>query len=450
MAKRAVKQSARTLTRRRLLAAAGAGIAGAAATRLVAPWEAHAAPAQIRGSSLRILVWSHFVPAYDTAFDKYANDWGVENAVTVRVDHIPIDQLPARIASELAAGAGHDIVQHHTQILVYQYHQQLVDLSDIANKIGAAAGGWIPMAKQVAQVNGTWYLLPEFYIAQPMLWRTDLFKEYGLKEPSTWDAARIAGRTGKGKTPKHDTGIQISHCNDSNHDWRAIFYAFGVKETDPSGKEIQWDSKALREAMRFGKALYDECMTPQVLSWDNVSDNRYLGSGVAIWIHDAISAFRSIQNVNPDLYKNIQVAGPWVEPRGPAGHPTPVVDPVAMGIWKFSRNQAAAKAFLEKYIADVKFSMVQSKGYNMPMLQGWYKKPMPVLGTDPTVGYLQEMGKYALINGYPGPFTAAAAEVLATFVVPDMMTRYVQSNDLEGSIKWGMGQIKSIYAKYKS
>jgi hypothetical protein len=39
--------------------------------------------------------------------------------------------------------------------------------------------------------------------------------------------------------------------------------------------------------------------------------------------------------------------------------------------------------------------------------------------------------------------------VFATFVVPDMMTRYVQSNDLEGSIKWGMGQIKSIYAKYK-
>jgi multiple sugar transport system substrate-binding protein len=131
------------------------------------------------------------------------------------------------------------------------------------------------------------------------------------------------------------------------------------------------------------------------------------------------------------------------------GTPTPVVDPVAMGIWKFSKNQAAAKAFLEKYIADVKFSATESKGYNMPMLNKWYTKPMVVLGSDPTVTYLQDLGKYALINGYPGPFTAAAAEVLSTFVVPDMMTRYVQSNDLEGSIKWGLGQIKSIYAKYK-
>jgi len=449
MAKRIVKQSARTLTRRGLLTAAGAGIAGAAASRLVAPWQAGAAPAQIRGSSLRILVWSHFIPAYDTAFDKYANDWGVENAVTVRVDHIPIDQLPARIAPEPAAGAGHDVVQHHTQILVHQYYRQLVDMSDIVDRLGKAGGGFIPMAKQVAQVNGTWYLVPEFYIAQPMLWRTDLFQEYNLKEPSTWDAARVAGRVGKSKSPKHDTGIQISHCNDSNHDWRAIFYAFGVKETDPSGKELQWDSKELREAMRFGKALYDECMTPQVLSWDNVSDNRYLGSGVAIWIHDAISAFRSIQNVNPDLYKKIQVAGPWIEPKGTVSRPTPVVDPTALGVWKFSKNQAAAKAFIEKYCGDVKFSLTESKGYNMPMLQKWYTKPMVVLGSDPTVGYLQDLGKYALINGYPGPFTAAAAEVLSTFVVPDMMTRYVQSNDLEGSIKWGMGQIKSVYAKYK-
>src|SRR5215472_7944147 len=153
MAKRAVKRLARTMTRRSLLTAAGAGIAGAAASRLIAPWKAGAAPAQIRGSSLRILVWSHFIPAYDTAFDKYANDWGVENAVTVRVDHIPIDQLPARIASELAAGAGHDVVQHHTQILVQQYHQQLVDVSDIVDRLGKAAGGWIPMAPQVATVN---------------------------------------------------------------------------------------------------------------------------------------------------------------------------------------------------------------------------------------------------------------------------------------------------------
>jgi multiple sugar transport system substrate-binding protein len=449
MAKRAVEQSGRALTRRGLLTAAGAGVAGAAASRLVAPWKAGAAPAMIRGSSLRIMTWSHFVPAYDTAFDRYANDWGVENAVTVRVDHVPIDQLPARIASELAAGAGHDIFQMNGQIQTTLYWKNLVNVSDICDKLGAAAGGWIEMGKQVGFTQGAWYAMPEFYIPQPMLWRGDLFQQYGLKPPSTWDAARVAGRTGAGKSPKHDTGIQISHCNDSNHDWRAVFYAFGVKETDPSGKEVTWDSKELRDAMRFGRALYEEAMTPQVLSWDNVSDNRYLDSGVAIWIHDAISALRSIQDSNPDLYAKVNVSGSWIEPMG-SHMRAPVVDPTTLSIWKFSKNQAAARAFLEKYGADVKFSLTASKGYNMPYLKAWYKKPMPALGSDPKVTYIQDWGSAALWAGYPGPLTAPAAEVLATFVVPDMMARYVQSKDLEASIKWGMGQIKSIYAKYKS
>ncbi len=450
-------QSARSksaqITRRQFLKAAGVGAAGAAALTLVAPWEAGVAPAQIKGSSLRILVWSHFIPAYDAAFDKYAADWGEQNGVTVRVDHIPHLTLPARIASELAAGAGHDIVQHHTNILVSLYYKHLVDVSDIANRLGKAGGGWIPMAPHVATVNGHWYLIPEFYIAQPVLWRTDLFKEYGLKEPDTWENFRVAGRVGKSKKASdgqvHPTGIQISHCNDSNHDWRAIFYAFGVKESDPTGREPLWDSKALREAMRFGKAMYDEAMTPAVLSWDDVSDNRYLGSGVAILIHDAISAFRSIQGTNPKLYDSIQVSGPWLEPKGSVMR-APVSDPTAFGIWKFSKNQAAAKAFMEQYLGDVKFMLTASKGYNMPMLQKWYTPPMPVLGSDPTVQYLQSWGKVTLISGYPGPFTAAAAEVLSTFVVPDMMARYVTSNNLEGSIKWGLGQIRNIYAKYKA
>ncbi len=446
MAQQAKDGCGRRLTRRQFLTAAGAGAAGAAALKL-APWEAGAAPAQIRGTSLRILTWSHFVPAYDTAFDKYAADWGQKNGVTVRVDHIPIDQLPARIASELAAGAGHDIFQMNGQIQTTLYYKNMVDVSDICDRLGKQGGGWIPMAKNVAVVGGHWYALPEFYIPQPVLWRTDLFKEYGLKVPSTWDDLRAAAKVGKPKS--HAAGMAISHCNDANHNWRAVFYAFGVKEADPTGKEPAWDSKELREAMRWSKALWSEGMTSEVFSWDNVSDNRYLDSGVAIWIHDAISAIRSIQDSNPTLYNNVNIAIDGLEPRGPAGR-FAVVDPTILGIWKFSKNQAAAKAFLEEYGGDVKFSLVESKGYNMPYLKKWYTKPMPSLGDDPKVKLLQDWDKVAYVFGYPGPATAAASEVLSTFVLPDMLARYCRGEDLESAIKWGMGQIKSIYATYKS
>ena len=51
-----------TVSRRRFLGATGAGIAGASLVDMLA---ARRAPAQLRGTSLRMLKWSHFVPAYD-------------------------------------------------------------------------------------------------------------------------------------------------------------------------------------------------------------------------------------------------------------------------------------------------------------------------------------------------------------------------------------------------
>jgi multiple sugar transport system substrate-binding protein len=447
MARKITGTSSGRISRRRLLAAAGVGVAGAAALKLTAPWEVGVAPAQIKGTTLRILTWSHFVPAYDTAFDKYAVDWGKANGVDVRVDHIPIDQLPARIASELAAGAGHDIFQMNGILQTTLYYNHMVDVSDICDKLGKAGGGWLPMATNVATVNGNWYAVPEFYIPQPIMWRQDLWTEFNLPSPVSWDNLRTAARIGK--SHGHPSGFAISHCNDSNHNWRAVFYAFGVEETDPTGKELRWDSKALRDAMKFSRALWVEGMTTEVFSWDNVSDNRYLDSGVAVYIHDALSSLFSVEDSNPKLFASINAGVPGAEPKGPV-RSAAVVDPTILGIWSFSQSQAGAKAFLEQYGTDVKFSLEASKGYNMPYQKAWYKKPMPGLATHlPKLGLIQDWHKVALVFGYPGPATAPAAEVLSTFVVPDMVARYCHNNDLEGSIKWGLDQIKGIYAKYK-
>src|SRR2546425_13095900 len=95
------------VNRRDFLRKAGLGAAGASVATMLATRQA---PAQIRGTSLRVLQWSHFVPAYDVWFDKFTKEWGDKNGVRVRVDRIPHLELPARIAAEFAAGAGHDMI----------------------------------------------------------------------------------------------------------------------------------------------------------------------------------------------------------------------------------------------------------------------------------------------------------------------------------------------------
>jgi len=276
-----------TLDRRSFLKTTGAVVAGATLGDMLL---ARQAPAQIKGTSLRMLIWSHYVPAYDVWFDKFCKEWGDKNGVKLRVDHIPHLELPARYAAEFAAGAGHDLIYYAGQILTGQYYRNLVDLSDVAEGLGKKYGGWLDAAKSAAQVGGAWYAVPDYFISIPVLWRKDLFASVGMGEPKTWDDLRKAG--GALKAKGHPTGMQFSHCNDANHNWRALMYCYGVKETDPSGQNVTLDSKEMREALKMGKALYDEGMTPEVFSWDDASDNRFLASGVASWIHDAISAYQ--------------------------------------------------------------------------------------------------------------------------------------------------------------
>src|SRR5205823_1787089 len=132
--------------------------------------------------------------------------------------------------------------------------------------------------------------------------------------PNTWELARVAARTMKPKG--HPTGIQFSQCADANLNWRSVLFSFGGAELDPSGENILIDSKETREALRFAKALFDEGMTPEVFSWDDASDNRFLASGVGCWIHDAISAYRTTEDTNPDVFKNTYIG---MEPAGPGG-----------------------------------------------------------------------------------------------------------------------------------
>jgi multiple sugar transport system substrate-binding protein len=403
------------------------------------------APAQLKGTSLRMLKWSHFVPAYDVWFDDFAKKWGEANGVRVRVDHIPHLELPARYADEFAAGAGHDLIYFVGQILTGQYYRHLVDLSDIAEGLAKKYGGWMESSKSGAQVKGVWHGVPDFYIAIPVLWRKDLFNSVGLDEPKTWEDLRKAARLLKPKG--HPTGMQFSHCNDANHNWRALLYCFGAKETDPSGEHILIDSKETREALRFAKAVYDEGMTPEVFSWDDASDNRFLASGVASWIHDAISAFRTTQDTNPQVFEHTYCVP---EVAGPTGLKWNVGEPNVWAIWKFSKNIPAAKEFILHITDNQKEAMGASRGYNMPFLRDHYKKPMPGLGNDPKLTVLQEQDKITAFFGFPGPMSPPAQEVVTTFVIPDMFTRVARGAPIEDAMKWGAGEIRRIYAKHKA
>src|SRR2546425_13042262 len=86
----------------------------------------------------------------------------------------------SRLAAESAAGSGHDLIYFVGTILTGLYYRNLVDVGDIAERIGTRWGGWLPAAIPVAVVEGRWHAVPDFYILAPLLWRKDLFDQNNL------------------------------------------------------------------------------------------------------------------------------------------------------------------------------------------------------------------------------------------------------------------------------
>ena len=417
---------------------------GTAAAAAAAP-TAWVRPAWAQQKEVRVLTWSHFVPAYDKWFDAFAEEWGTKNKVKVIIDHVPHLQIPAKIAAEIATQSGHDIVQlvgSGTE----KWASALLDVQDTADRIAKKHGGWTPLADNYCKVaaDNKFHSIPDFFIDFPGLYRKDLWTEIGMPNgPDSWEDLHKGGSQLKKKG--FPVGIGLAHHDDSRASWRAIMWSFGGAEVAKDGKTITYNSKEVREALKFNKALFKDAMTPEVLAWDDASNNRFLASGRGSWIHNPISALRSIEGQNKDLAEKV-----WVQlsPKGPAARRS-FANCRAYGVTKFSKNADGAKAFLEG-LADVyRDGFRASTGYNMPFLKNYAKPPLPIISESPKLKPLEQDAEYHFATGYPGPLTIPADEVYQQFVMVDALAQFCTDKlDLEATVKWGEDRIKAIYAKF--
>ena len=285
------------VTRRRFLKETGLTLAAAtAAPAISAPFVSRALADT---KSLSIVQWSHFVPDYDKWFDNFAKDWGEKNKISVTVDHIPVQNVAARAAAEASAGSGHDLFGWNGSGGAHLYRKFLVDVTSLVEATEKKYGKVSTIGRQIGynQDDKTWSAFPDFYINFPAMYRKSMWDEIGMK-PDTWDNVRIGGA--KLKAKGHPVGISLGHSNDPNTTWRGLLWSFGGALQDEAGKKIVLDSKETIEAVKFVAALYKEAMTPEVLSWDDSSNNRYLASGIGSMIINPISAYRTFQKSNPE------------------------------------------------------------------------------------------------------------------------------------------------------
>lgn len=447
------------ITRRRFLGSAAMVAAGAAAAACAPPGTSSGGggPAVAQtNKELKILTWNHFIPQFDQWFDPWVQDWATKEKITVTVDHINLADLPAREAAEVAAQAGHDLVQSIGQPSTYLYENNLVDVGDVVSYATSKLGPLDPASNKIGKINGVWRAWPDFFIDQPLIVRTDLVQQVG-EDPASIKGWQDMLRVGKKlKAIGKPGGIGISHCNDSNHSLRSIMWALGASEVAADGKTVTVDSAQMRDYLTFMQEFYHGALYEDVFAWQDVSDNQWLDSGNGGFIHDAISSLNSVKGKTiggVDIFANSQIYPPMQSTAHPGGLDMP--DYCAYWIWKWSPNQDNAKKFLRYYIDNYLQTFQESRDYNSPTHFQFFDKGIytgSAAGGQYWDAKFQPLGEWKgdkiATWGYPGPPTAQANQVLAQYIIPDMVqtaVRGTSSSEVENAIKFGVSQLKNIY-----
>ncbi len=452
------------ITRRGMMKATSAalalGLSPAAAMRIEAMAQESTPTANIAGTSLRILQWSHFVPAYDTWFDAFAQAWGEANDVEVTVDHINTADVPATIAAEISAGEGHDLVEHISSLA--QYENSMLDMSDVIAESTARHGEQLAMtaANTFNPTSGKFYAYCHGYAPDPGNYRRSLWETAGIPEgPNTW-AELLEGGTKIKSEQGVQLGIGMSNEIDSRMAAQTLMWAYGGSIQDEN-ENVTINSPENIEAVAYMAELFQNTMTEEVFSWNAASNNQLMISGQASYILNSISAYRTVQEVQPEVADDIFFKTPLEGPAGPEralahGHAVMMYQ-----IPNHSENAATAQEFLLYLQDNYTEAIKESKYYNFSA----YPNNMPELledgglldndefGSNPPdkLAPLKTANDWTTNLGWPGPANAAIGEIFNLPIIPNMMARAATGLQTpEEAVAQAEQEVTEIFDRWRS
>jgi multiple sugar transport system substrate-binding protein len=405
---------------------------------------------------LRILQWAHFVPAYDTWFDKtYTKAWGEKNDVNVTVDHINNALLPSAAASEVAAQNGHDLVQFLFPPSALE--KQVLPVNDLVQEVTKKLGKMTDVAYKSTYNPKTkkYFGFADNYVPDPIHYRHSFWFNIGIA-PNTWENVRKAAA--ELKKAGHPLGLGMSNELDSSMFLNSLLYCYGSSMQTEDGKP-NINNKGTIEALNVMRDIFKNGESDEVFAWTAASNNQGFLAGRLSMTLNAISIARSAEaSGNTALSDDTWIAP---IPRGPARR---LGNEHVMGIyfiWKFAKNKAAAK----KYLVDQQLAYNQhfqnSQFYNFPAwtnavpggFKGMYKaaaadKHKP-LGKYTVLAAIAQ--KYTTNIGYPGFSNAAVGDIFNQFLVPQMFAQVAQGKmSAADAAKSMQSTFSGIYRKWRN
>jgi multiple sugar transport system substrate-binding protein len=422
------------VTRRQFLHTSLGGVAGLAGLLAF-----RVPPSSAQPREVSMLSWAHFVPQADEKLHEIGKRFTQATKINIRFDHLQEAQMAAKLAAEVQTGSGHDLLMLRMHIPLL-HATNLADMSDIVDALTKQYGPMYDFCREAAYHKDHWVAMPAYGGAFPGNYNKKYFDEVDEKTPDTWQDLLRAGK--KLKAKGHPVGIPLSQCNDAVSTLGPIMWAYGAKAVDTDGKTVTVNSPETAEAIEYVKQLYNDAMEPEVLSWDDASNNRFLVSGKGSWIFNPQSAYLTAKTRNMPVTEQLEFQ---IVPAGPKGrHTTTFVR--SLGIWKFSKHIEPAKEFIKFFFTAENYNAYvdAAQSFDAPVFTSM--EDHPVWNIDPKYEPIKRSAQYGHLYGWPAPGDERSQQVTNSFIIPIMFAKAVGGTPTKEAMAWAEAEIRRIYA----
>jgi len=442
------------LSRRHFLA----GAAGASAA-LVLPLRLDAAPAVKKGTSLRLWILKTYVEPTNKAIEASAARWGEKHGASVTVEYFTFEDVQTKYVAAIENKNTPDVGQLETGAPArFAGMGQLIDLSTFSRQIEGEVGKPPTNVAPVTIIGGKtysipWYIMPAFWY----VWR-DVFEKHKVKLPTTFEEAKAAAAAlTRPKDNFYGMGQSWNRTADGYGVMQSLMYSYGAGWAGKDGKYRSIKTPAMQQVMRWATDIYKEGLQPaDTLTWTGSGNNENFiarniaqtsnGPSITFALENALAkATDAKDRKHKEEALANHVALP--HPAGPDGRRMWAIA-MSLGIFKNSKDPEAAMSLVAHLLSPEETVGVMKDSYGQfaPVLDKARAASKEYFNKNEHYRTFGRAAEWFVGTGWPGPVTAAAAEVQASNVLTDAPAKVIVDKwGVDQAIDWEDKKIKDIY-----
>jgi multiple sugar transport system substrate-binding protein len=374
-----------------------------------------------KGARLRVLRWKRFVQGDEDLWMKNTERFAKATGIPVRVDYESWEDVRPQAATVANLGSGPDVVVGFFDD-PHQYPDKLVDLSDLANYLGAKYGGWYETCVRYGTKDGRWIGLPLGCIGIALVYRESHVTAAGFASFPKDTAGFLKlcqALKAKGTPPGFALGNAVGDGNAWAH-W--LIWSHGGRLVDERNNVVVHAPETVR-ALEYARVL-SRTFVPGTHSWLDADNNRAFLDGRISLTANGISIYYAAKN-DPKLAAlatDIQHAS---LPIGPVGRPTELSLLTQAMVFRYTKYPQAAKEYLRFMWEREQYEPWQqaSIGYITQPLKAY--EASPVWTADPKHAPFRNATSAMLYHGHAGRLGHASAAAMSDYIVVNMVADVV-------------------------